>query len=134
MKKDLLFFKMVKRCCYGTCNTDNRFPERLAGGVRFLPFPKPKQDLEKCLRWIICCGRPYYQFNVGRITRATYICTKVNDHHDIFKIFSACLFFVFPLISHYFLFFHPHSYRDFYWSCCLKLSVLKWYEDMFVII
>ncbi|OPL21123.1 hypothetical protein AM593_05472, partial [Mytilus galloprovincialis] len=32
--------------------------------------------MEKCLKWIKACRRPHSQFNVERITRATYICSK----------------------------------------------------------
>ncbi|CAG2196307.1 unnamed protein product [Mytilus edulis] len=67
---------MVKRCCYGVCNTDSRYEDRLQDGVYFLPFPKKSNNLEKCLKWIKACGRPHSQFNVERITRATYICSK----------------------------------------------------------
>ena len=34
---------MVKRCCYGLCKTDSRYPERLEG-VTFIPFPKKKHE------------------------------------------------------------------------------------------
>ncbi|XP_033730606.1 uncharacterized protein LOC117320019 [Pecten maximus] len=54
---------MVKRCCWGTCNTDSRFPDRLEGGVTFIPFPKPGRSLEKCKEWIRLCGRPQSQLN-----------------------------------------------------------------------
>uniref|UniRef100_A0A8W8IEJ9 THAP-type domain-containing protein n=1 Tax=Magallana gigas TaxID=29159 RepID=A0A8W8IEJ9_MAGGI len=54
---------MVKRCCWGTCNTDNRYPDRLVGGIRFIPFPKPGRQLEKANRWIRLCGRPHNQLN-----------------------------------------------------------------------
>ncbi|KAJ8298551.1 hypothetical protein KUTeg_023894 [Tegillarca granosa] len=41
---------MVKTCSWGTCNSDSRFPERIVD-VRFIPFPKPKTNWEKCARW-----------------------------------------------------------------------------------
>ncbi|KAK3105146.1 hypothetical protein FSP39_018149 [Pinctada imbricata] len=69
---------MVKRCCYGTCNSDTRYPDRLEGGVQFVPFPKPKTNLEKCLKWIKLCGRPHSQLNVANIGAGRYVCTKVS--------------------------------------------------------
>lgn len=72
---------MVKRCCYGICNSDTRYPERLKDGVSFVPFPKPVSNLEKCKRWIRLCGRPHNQLNVnimGHHSKAKhfYVCTK----------------------------------------------------------
>ncbi|KAG1654669.1 Maleylacetoacetate isomerase [Nymphon striatum] len=55
--------EMVKRCEWGLCNSDSRYPERLIGGVEFIPFPKPKRNLETCKRWIKACGRPHEQLN-----------------------------------------------------------------------
>ncbi|XP_061698895.1 ubiquitin thioesterase OTUB2-like isoform X2 [Syngnathoides biaculeatus] len=68
---------MVKRCSHGLCNSDDRYPERRVGGVRFVPFPKPKTQYEKCLRWIKLCGRPHHQLNPSNINRNTYVCTEV---------------------------------------------------------
>ena len=67
---------MVKRCCWGTCNSDTRYPERL-NGAKFIPFPKPKRALEKCMLWMLC-GRPHSQFNLRNVTKNTFICTKVS--------------------------------------------------------
>ncbi|KAG5285135.1 hypothetical protein AALO_G00034470 [Alosa alosa] len=58
---------MVKRCAWGICNTDTRFPERLEGGVRFFPFPKPKSNPDKC---------PHSQLNPSRINKHTFVCSK----------------------------------------------------------
>ncbi|XP_062585057.1 uncharacterized protein LOC134255348 [Saccostrea cucullata] len=68
---------MVRRCVWGTCNSDERYPERLIG-VRLIPFPQPKQDQEKCLRWIKACGRPHHQLNVNNIdgNRNKVVCSK----------------------------------------------------------
>ena len=67
----------VKHCCYGTCNSDTRYRHREGmEGVRFIPFPKPLSQKEKCERWIKACGRPLEDFNVGKIKRCTYICSK----------------------------------------------------------
>lgn len=43
---------------------------------KFIPFPKPKSDLEKCLLWISCCRRPHAQLNVDKITKHTYVFSK----------------------------------------------------------
>ena len=70
---------MVKRCQWGLCNTDSRYPERIEG-VRFIPFPKPKKNLEKCKRWIKACGRPHEQLNVEMIdgNYHMFVCSKVS--------------------------------------------------------
>ncbi|XP_036445991.1 uncharacterized protein LOC118821470 isoform X2 [Colossoma macropomum] len=66
---------MVKRCCWGTCDSTTRYPERL-DGVFFVPFPKPPKNVEKCKLWIKLCGRPHSLLNISNITRDTYICSK----------------------------------------------------------
>ncbi|KAJ8317759.1 hypothetical protein KUTeg_005663 [Tegillarca granosa] len=70
---------MVKRCQWGLCKTDDRYPERLEGNVRFIPFPKPRRSREKCLRWIKLCGRPHSQLNVDIVdgNKNLFVCTKV---------------------------------------------------------
>jgi hypothetical protein len=76
---------MVKRCSWGLCNSDTRYPERLTGGVLFHPFPKPKTQLQKCLRWIKACGRPHHQLNVD-IVNGNYhlfVCSKVCNYRFI---------------------------------------------------
>ncbi|WAQ96029.1 hypothetical protein MAR_028719 [Mya arenaria] len=69
---------MVKRCAWGLCKSDSRYPERLGEGVEFLPFPKPKRNLNKCLRWIMACGRPQDQLNPEYVNGNyhLYVCTK----------------------------------------------------------
>lgn len=67
---------MVKRCSWGTCNSDTRYPERIVN-VIFIPFPKPITNYEACLRWIKACGRPREQLNVNKITKDMYVCSKV---------------------------------------------------------
>ena len=71
----------TKHCCWGTCNSDSRYPERLAkplkeleaaGKKAFIPFAKPSQDIGKCKRWINACSRE--GFDISKITRNTYIC------------------------------------------------------------
>ncbi|XP_062594021.1 uncharacterized protein LOC134255507 [Saccostrea cucullata] len=68
---------MVRRCVWGTCNSDERYPERLIR-VRLIPFPQPKKDQEKCLRWIKACGRPHHQLNVNNVdgNRNKVVCSK----------------------------------------------------------
>ena len=68
---------MVKHCCWGTCKSDSRYPERLEGAF-FIPFAKPKQTPDKCRLWVKLCGRPHKQLNVGKVTKDTYICSKVS--------------------------------------------------------
>ncbi|KAJ8307965.1 hypothetical protein KUTeg_009012 [Tegillarca granosa] len=67
---------MVKRCSHETCKTDDRYPDRLPGGVKFVPFPKPKTEYDKCLRWNKLCGRPHDQLNPTKINANRYVCTK----------------------------------------------------------
>lgn len=72
---------MVKRCCFGLCKSDDRYPDRIFANpdkpIRFVPFPKPKTKLDKCLKWIKLCGRPHEQLNVSNINSNRYVCTKV---------------------------------------------------------
>lgn len=67
---------MVLRCAWGTCNVDERYPERLQNGVKLILFPKPKTNLQKCLRWIKACGRPHEQLNIQRINKHKAVCSK----------------------------------------------------------
>ena len=42
----------VKRCAWGTCNIDSRYPERCTG-IKFIPFVKPGKynyHLDQCLK------------------------------------------------------------------------------------
>ena len=78
---------MVKRCCWGTCNSDTRYPDRVQN-VLFFPFPKPKTNIEVCMRWIKACGRPYDQLNVNKITKDTYVCSKVRMIYLISLIYK----------------------------------------------
>ncbi|KAH3824228.1 hypothetical protein DPMN_126059 [Dreissena polymorpha] len=48
---------MVKRCQWGLCSSENRFPDILDGGIEFISFPKPKRDLEKEKRRMNASGR-----------------------------------------------------------------------------
>ena len=44
-------------------------------GVYFIPFPKPITHPEKW-RWVQLCGRPHKDFNVEKVSKYTYICSK----------------------------------------------------------
>ena len=68
---------MVLRCAWGTCNNDERYPERMTD-CRFISFPKPKTQYEKCLRWVKACGRPHDQLNIERINKHKAVCSKVG--------------------------------------------------------
>ena len=68
----------TKHCCWGTCNSDSRYPEKLHKSLKemvkldmkiFMPFPKPLQGNE---RWINACFRE--NFTVDKIKRNTYTC------------------------------------------------------------
>lgn len=75
---------MVKRCSYGVCNSDSRYLERNHEDISFVPFPKPKTNLEKCKRWIRLCGRPHHQLNLSILfqhskAKHRYVCSKVGN-------------------------------------------------------
>ncbi|XP_060604959.1 uncharacterized protein LOC132757648 [Ruditapes philippinarum] len=65
---------MVRRCAWGTCNADCRYPDKMIW-VRFITFPNPKTQFEKCLRWIKACARPHEQLNVNRINKNKVVCS-----------------------------------------------------------
>ena len=71
----------TKHCCWGTCRSDARYPDKLhkslkeleaAGKKAFIPFPKPSQGVDKCQRWINACSRE--GFTKENVNRNTYIC------------------------------------------------------------
>ncbi|XP_036429311.1 uncharacterized protein si:dkey-20i10.7 [Colossoma macropomum] len=66
---------MVKRCVWGNCRSDTRYPNRVEG-VSFYPFPKPKTNFQKCQLWIRLCGRPQHRLNIDTISKNTYVCSK----------------------------------------------------------
>uniref|UniRef100_A0A8W8MAW4 THAP-type domain-containing protein n=1 Tax=Magallana gigas TaxID=29159 RepID=A0A8W8MAW4_MAGGI len=72
---------MVKHCSFGTGKSDSRYPDKL-NGAKFIPFPKPKTNLEKYMRWIALCHRHQDQLNINKITKDTYICTKHFVNND----------------------------------------------------
>jgi hypothetical protein len=63
---------MVKICCYGLCKCNSKKEPT----IEFLPFPKPKTNLERAKRWVHLCGRPTFFFSIEKITSRTYICVK----------------------------------------------------------
>jgi len=79
--------KCVKRqrCSWGKCNNDTSYLHRLPPDCKFIPFPKPKLNLDKCMRWIKQCGRPHNKFSVSSIKRGTFICTQVSLTHSTSK-------------------------------------------------
>ena len=90
-----VFVKMVRHCAWGTCTNDERYPEKMKD-CTFIPFPRPKTDFDKCLRWIKACGRPHDQLNVSRINKHKVVCSKVRDCTS--KIcYQEILCFVLPL-------------------------------------
>ncbi len=68
---------MVKKCQWGNCKSDSRYIKNYPN-VFFIPFPKPKSNLKKCLAWIQACGRPHWQLNVKLINKDRYVCSKVR--------------------------------------------------------
>uniref|UniRef100_A0A0L8GD04 THAP-type domain-containing protein n=1 Tax=Octopus bimaculoides TaxID=37653 RepID=A0A0L8GD04_OCTBM len=70
---------VTKRCAWGTCRSDSRYkhkPHML--NVFFVSFPKPKSSLERCIRWLDACCRPYYQLNINKIKSHHFVCSKVS--------------------------------------------------------
>ena len=68
---------MVKTCSRGKCNSDTGYAERIHA-VSFIPFPKPKTNKAKCLRWFKACGRPHCKFGLSSIDGPTFVCSKVR--------------------------------------------------------
>jgi len=78
------FSTMVRRCAYGTCNVDSRYPDRMVG-IQFDKIPNPKTQLAKSLRWIKACGRPHEQLHSGIINVNKVICSKVCISENSFS-------------------------------------------------
>ena len=79
----------TKHCCWGKCNSDSRYPDKLPEGTHFIRFPKPgivrdnmnewernqaKLKTEKAKRWQFLCGRKDFQ-KLKQIKKDTYICS-----------------------------------------------------------
>ena len=56
----------MPQCAWGLCNSDSRCNEKSKNpkpsmvGVSFIPFPKPKTNLERCKAWTKACGRKIF--------------------------------------------------------------------------
>jgi len=71
----------MTHCCWGLCNSDSQYgpaskrPRDDMVGVKFIPFPQPQKQLEKCLKWIKLCGNAKIT-KPSDITRNHYVCSK----------------------------------------------------------
>lgn len=66
---------MVKRCVWGTCNSDDRYKDKPhMSGVEFFPIPKPKTRMQETLQWVKACGRKNY--TVANVNKHAYVCSK----------------------------------------------------------
>ena len=66
----------IKRCSWGTCKNDSRYPERMTKNsngdpISFYHFPGPKRSAEKRKRWIDACRRG----DAFNCTKDSYICS-----------------------------------------------------------
>ena len=62
---------VTKHCCWGTCDSDSRQKNKdHMKGVTCIPFVKPHIDKGKC-------ERGAGEFNISKIDKYTYICSKV---------------------------------------------------------
>ena len=83
----------MAHCCWGLCNSDSQYgagskrPRPDMIGVRFIPFPKPKTQMDKCLRWIKLCGNAKI-CKPDDITRNHYVCTKHTASRDWYRTSS----------------------------------------------
>ena len=79
----------TKRCSWGLCKSDSRYPDKLPDGIQFIPFPKPgfmkmkmtekerereTQKTEKSKRWLFLCGREDFK-TLDQINSNRYVCT-----------------------------------------------------------
>ena len=65
---------MVKKCAWGTCKTDSRYPERLIKGgniTKFSSFSVREKIKERRELWIRSCGRA----DDFKCTKDSYICS-----------------------------------------------------------
>ena len=71
----------MPHCCHGLCNSDSKYganskrPRSDLLDVTFIPFPKPKSNEAKCLRWIKLCGNAKIS-TPADITSNHYVCSK----------------------------------------------------------
>lgn len=79
----------TKHCCWGKCNSDSRYADRLPTDVFFIRFTKPGnikevmtnwekqregERTEKCKRWVHACGRRDFS-KLCQVKKDTYICS-----------------------------------------------------------
>lgn len=64
-----------KQCKYSfCCNTENNV-KTCQKEIKFFPFPRAKNNLEQCKRWILACGRD--DLSISKISQFThYICSE----------------------------------------------------------
>lgn len=77
-----------KHCCWGNCQSDSRYPDKLPTRTFFINFPQvgkikdkntdwkncqEKEKTEKAKRCAHKCGRK--GFDISKITKDTYICS-----------------------------------------------------------
>jgi len=60
----------IRYCCYSNCKSNGRKNPEL----KFINFPKPTKNFERCAYWAKLCGKD--QFFVERITQSTFVCEK----------------------------------------------------------
>ena len=63
---------IIKKCCYGLCESTSVSPE--CKDVTFIRFPQPKYNLTKCRQWAQLCGRS--DFSHKNVSTFTWICSK----------------------------------------------------------
>ncbi|KAJ8300784.1 hypothetical protein KUTeg_022303, partial [Tegillarca granosa] len=61
----------------GDCVIRSRYPK----GFRFIPFPKPRRNKDKCLRWIKLCGRPNDQLRVYIVDGNRHLFGELKDRY-----------------------------------------------------
>src|SRR5277367_4177093 len=73
-------------CNWGLFKNNTRKPDKLAADCKFILFPTPKTNLEKCLSWIKACGRPHPQLNVSKIKSWTCVYNHSNQCQLLFHL------------------------------------------------
>ena len=71
----------TKRCCWGECKTDVRYPDKWPKSLKKVEqsgkkaesihlFPKPTKDIAKCKRWLAACSRDFFtEKNITSVKR-----------------------------------------------------------------
>ncbi len=67
--------KMEKRCAWGTCSTDSRYPERMGNIIYFITFPESKQNRAKCTQSI----QPQYKWRQKRSFSGCHTLIKLQS-------------------------------------------------------